>query len=83
MESTKRTVEEQRLENVRRNRALLRDMGIHREVLFRETKAAVNRPSKRRKLESVAQPSRSSARISSAASKPAYVDSSDEHSAGT
>ncbi len=83
MESTTSTVEEQRLENIRRNRALLKDMGIHREVLFGDTKAAVNRPTKRRKIENAAQPSRSSARISSAASKPAYVDSSDEHSTGT
>lgn len=82
MESTTSTIEEQRLENIRHNRALLKDMGIHREVLFGDTKAAANRPTKRRKLESVAQPSRSSARISSAASTPAYVDSSDELGAG-
>lgn len=83
MESATSTVEEQRLENIRRNRALLKDMGIHKEVLFGDTKAAANRPTKRRKIESVAQPSRSSARISSAASKPAYVDRSYKHSAGT
>jgi hypothetical protein len=83
MESTTSTVEEQRLENIRRNGALLKNMGIHREVLCGETKAASNRPTKRRKIESVAQPSRSSARISSAESKSAYVDSSDEHIAGT
>jgi len=35
MESTISTVEEQRLENIKRNRVLLKDMGIHRSAIRR------------------------------------------------
>lgn len=80
MESIPSTVEEQRLESIKRNRSLLKDMGIHKEVLLGDAKATTQRSIKRRKIEAAQQPSRSSARISSAASKPAYVDSSDEAS---
>ena len=81
METTSRPLEEQRLENIRRNRALLKDMGIHRETVLDVPKVATNRPTKRRKTETVSQPSRFSERISSAPSKAMYADSRDEPTA--
>ncbi|KAL8828034.1 MAG: hypothetical protein Q9191_002827 [Dirinaria sp. TL-2023a] len=76
MEPVTNSVEEQRLENIRRNRALLDDLGLHRDpnLDLPKPKAATSRPAKKRKLDIASQPSRSSARIASAPAKPTYGD---------
>ena len=76
MEAATNSVEEQRLENIRRNRALLNDLGLHRDpdLDLPKQRAATSRPAKKRKLEIASQPSRSSARIALAPVKPAYGD---------
>ena len=72
-------MEEQRLENIRRNQALLKELGIHRKQTIESSKAVVSRPIKKRKLDIVPpRPSRSSARIASAPTKAEYLDDDDD-----
>ena len=72
-------MEEQRLENIRRNQALLKELGIHRKQTSETPKAVASRPIKKRKLDiAPPRPSRSSARIASAPVKVEYLDDDDE-----
>ena len=83
MEFPSRPIEEQRLENIKRNHKLLTDMGLHRELLPDSLKASTDRSSKKRKSDVSSRPSRSSTRIRSAPSRPVYTDSSGERYAPT
>lgn len=68
-------LETQRLENIKRNRSLLQELGIHRKQAIRApTKRVASRPAKKRKLDFANLPSRSSARIASAPVKHEYLD---------
>ena len=67
-------LEVQRLENIKRNRALLQDLGIHRKQTIEVPKPVASRPAKKRKLDFANLPSRSSARIASAPVKHEYLD---------
>lgn len=62
--------EARRLENIRRNQALVKDLGIQR--ISHSTDGPKDRPVKRRKIAIDARPSRNSARIASTASRPSY-----------
>ncbi|KAI1777976.1 hypothetical protein F4818DRAFT_331542 [Hypoxylon cercidicola] len=62
--------EARRLENIKRNEALVKDLGLQNE----KTTEAPRRPAaKRRKLQS-SQPTRTSARIANVSTRPAYGD---------
>lgn len=80
MESASLSLEEQRLENIKRNRALLKDISLQKSTAIKDMKVTPNEPARKRKFETFSQPSRSSARISSAPSKRIYLDPSDERS---
>lgn len=72
-------MEEQRLENIKRNQALLTELGIHRKQATETPKAVPSRPIKKRKLDIVpSQPSRASARIASAPAKLEYLDEDED-----
>ena len=74
MADSARILEDQRLENIKRNQALLKELGIHRKHVVEAPKVAASRPTKKRKFDIPAQPSRSSARIASAPVKVEYLD---------
>ncbi|CAF9910161.1 MAG: hypothetical protein HETSPECPRED_009631 [Heterodermia speciosa] len=78
MAETAAVLEAQRLENIQRNRALLQDLGIHRKHIIAAPKPVASRPAKKRKLDFVNLPSRSSARIASAPVKHEYLDPESE-----
>ena len=72
-------MEEQRLENIKRNQALLKELGIHRKTVTETTKPVASRPNKKRKLDTTpSQPSRASARIASAPTKLEYLDEDED-----
>lgn len=75
------TLEVQRTENIKRNHALLEELGIRQKPIVRNASIGHNpRPAKRQRLETSKTPSRSSARIASAPARPAYSESNDETS---
>lgn len=78
MEHPEGVLELQRLENIKRNRALLKDLGIHRKQVAAAPNPVATRPTKKRKLDFATPPSRSSARIASAPVKQEYLDDDTE-----
>ncbi|XXH04572.1 hypothetical protein Hte_010989 [Hypoxylon texense] len=71
--------EARRLENIRRNEALVKNLGLQNEIATRNkiehktTKSPRQPATKRRKIQS-SQPTRTSARIASVSTRPAYGD---------
>lgn len=79
MASTISALEEQRTENIKRNRALLDELGIRQKPTVLNTSiTSKHRPSKRKRLDTTQTPLRSSARIASAPARPSYTESNDE-----
>lgn len=78
MDQPEGVLESQRLENIKRNRALLKDLGIHRKQVIEPSKPVTSRPTKKRKLDFTVPPSRSSARIASIPIKQEYLDEDTE-----
>lgn len=77
--------EARRLENIKRNQALVKDLGLEKSPHDTTTGAAPSRPrgpaAKRRKVQT-AQPTRTSARIANAPSRPLYNEDVVEHGSG-
>ncbi|KAI1739932.1 hypothetical protein F4680DRAFT_129039 [Xylaria scruposa] len=79
---TMSTYEARRLENIRRNETLVKDLGLQGELVSQPpSHRVVSREPvpKRRKLHS-SQPTRTSARIANASSRPSYTDNKEEPS---
>ncbi|KAI1378387.1 hypothetical protein F4677DRAFT_393891 [Hypoxylon crocopeplum] len=70
--------EARRLENIKRNEALVKDLGLQSDFITRDevkpkTEGQRQPAAKRRKLH-ISQPTRASARLASASTRPAYID---------
>ncbi|KAI0166183.1 hypothetical protein GGR57DRAFT_15189 [Xylariaceae sp. FL1272] len=71
------TYESRRQENIDRNRSLVQGLGLHGELVSKPKTSAppARQPAKRRKLQSsTVQPTRVSARLASASTKPVYTE---------
>ncbi|KAI0859168.1 hypothetical protein F4860DRAFT_279650 [Xylaria cubensis] len=80
------TYEARRLENIKRNEGLVKDLGLQGELVSQPKKSlpshrAISREpvSKRRKLQN-SQPTRASARIANASTRPSYTEDKEEPS---
>lgn len=78
------TLEEQRTENIRRNHALLEELGIRQKSIIRNaSNARKPRPAKRKRASIIEAPIRSSARIASNTTRVTYTETNDEASFAT
>lgn len=81
MASSSNNLEAQRAENIKRNHALLEELGIRQKPNVKNASVSHNhRPAKRKKLDGSQTPLRSSARIAATPARPAYTESGDETS---
>ncbi|KAL6720089.1 hypothetical protein ACLMJK_002010 [Lecanora helva] len=73
-------IEAQRQENIKRNQEQLRQLGIYLTPAANNRDASKRPPTKKRKLETSLPPSRSSARIALAPTRPSYDENDDTSS---